>query len=84
LSGFFYRVDAKAAGSTVGLEHHAVALAGAHETQSTLTFTQLAGTRTDIALDAAVAEDMPVAGGMRVAGSLIDVFHALEPGGKQL
>src|SRR5262249_18705447 len=55
------RVDAEAARAPVGREHDLVALARPDEAEAALPVAQLALTRTDVALEAAVRERVPVA-----------------------
>jgi hypothetical protein len=56
----FDRVDAKARRAPIGSEHHLIALPRAHEAQASLTFVQPATARTDVALDAAILQDVPI------------------------
>jgi hypothetical protein len=81
---FFDGVHAEPAGTSIGLEHHARALAPAHEAQSPLPIPQLAGARAHIALHPAVGQGMPVAGGDRVGWVFVQVFHGIEPEGERL
>src|SRR5262249_32082542 len=67
------RVDAKARGAAVGGEHHAVALAHAHEARSALPLVQAAVARAQVALQPAVVEQMPPAADV---GTLDDGAHA--------
>src|SRR5262249_42348568 len=57
------RVDAEAARAPVAREHDLAVLAGADEAEAALALPQLAGARADVALDPAVVEAVPVAGG---------------------
>src|SRR3546814_18219035 len=59
---FLDRIDAEARRAAPGGQHQIVAAAGAHETQAALALLQLAFARTDIALQAAVGQPVPVAG----------------------
>jgi hypothetical protein len=56
------RIDAKPAGPPVGREYDLTAFAGAHEAEAPLALLQFAKARTQIALDTAVVEAMPVFG----------------------
>ena len=63
IQGFFFDgIDAKAAGAAITGQYDSIIVAGAHETQSLLAFVELAVTGTDIALDAAILQLMPVMG----------------------
>src|SRR5205809_5921435 len=64
------RIDTEAARSAVRRENDLVILAGSHEAESALPLAQLAGTGTDVTLDAAVIEGVPVLRGDGRAGSL--------------
>ena len=57
---FLDRVDAETARTPVGGEYEFVPLAGADETEPTLTVLQAAKTRTQIALQATVIHRMPI------------------------
>jgi hypothetical protein len=57
-------VDAEAGAAPVGGEHDAVAGALAHEAGAALAVAQLAVARAEVALDAAVVEDVPPAAGV--------------------
>src|SRR5690606_24155303 len=59
----FDRVHAEPARAAVRGEHDALAVARPHEAEPALPRMQLAVARADVALDAAVVEPMPVAGG---------------------
>ena len=61
---FLDRVDTKARRPSVSGENHLIANAAAHETCSTLSLVKLAIARTQIALDTAVVELVPVLGWM--------------------
>src|SRR6185436_1141748 len=54
------RVDAVSTRATVRGEHDLPALGGAHEAETALALVELARARTDVALDAAVGERVPV------------------------
>ena len=58
------RVDAETGRSAIRGEHHAPAFHGAHEARAALAFVQPAVARTEVALDAAVRERVPPAGGI--------------------
>jgi hypothetical protein len=58
------RVDAEARAAAVGAQHHRVAHALAHEAQAALAFVQLAVARAQVALDAAIVQHVPPAGGV--------------------
>ena len=68
------RVQAEAAGAPVAGQHDLPAGPGTHEAQAPLAVAQLARTRAQVALDAAVRQLVPVAGGHREA------VHALHDG----
>src|SRR5690242_2054601 len=72
------RVDAEPTRPAVAGEHDLVVESGADEAQAALALTQFAGTRTDIALDPAVVEAMPVRGG---DGERVEGHDALHPPG---
>src|SRR5262249_17748628 len=56
-------VDAEATGAAVGGQHDLIVLAGADEAEAALPLVQLAVTRAQVALDAAVVGAVPVASG---------------------
>jgi hypothetical protein len=57
---FFYRVDTVATGTTIGGKHNFAIQTGAHKTQATLTFVKFTFTRTKVALNTPVTEEVPV------------------------
>src|SRR5690606_22546874 len=59
-------IDTEPAGASVAGEHHCTVDARAHEAQAALALLHPACPRTQVALDPAVSERMPVAGGDRV------------------
>ena len=75
------RVDTEPARVSIGREHDSVDvvdhLAGSHETHPALTVAELAGTRTDVALDSTVVELMPVLGRDRelLHRTLFSTYH---------
>jgi hypothetical protein len=54
------RVDGEATGTTVGSEDDPVFLPSPHETEAPLALAQPAGSRADVALNAAIGEIVPV------------------------
>ena len=69
VEGFlFNRINAETAGPAVAGEHDLAVVAAAHEAQALLALVQLAEAGTDIALDPAIIEDVPVAGGKKLGG----------------
>ena len=58
---FFNRVNAEAAGATVSGQDDFIALARPHKAEALLAIAQFAEARTDIALDPAVFQRMPIA-----------------------
>jgi hypothetical protein len=57
---FFYRIDAIAAGTTIGGEDYPAIQAGTHKTQAPLALVKFAFARAEITLDAAIVEKVPV------------------------
>jgi hypothetical protein len=55
------RVDTEPAGATVGRGHHLIALPGAHEAQAPLALLEMAVARAQIALNAPVIPQVPIA-----------------------
>ena len=56
----FDRIDAEPRGAPVGGQYHLLAFAHAHEAGAALAVAQLAITRAQIALDAAIIQPVPV------------------------
>jgi hypothetical protein len=65
----FDRIDTEAAGAAIGIKFDFAAFDATHEAQAALTFVHAAFTRTDVALNAAVLESVPMLSGMN--------FHCL-------
>ena len=61
---FFDRVDANATGAAIGGQHHPIALARTHEAERTLAFMQPAEAGTEIALNSAIGEFVPISAKM--------------------
>src|SRR5262249_51451260 len=74
------RVEAEAGRSPVGGQRDLVVLAGAHEAEAPLALVQLAVARTDVTLDAAVRQRVPMATGNAFQSSLVG--HRLAPRGQ--
>ena len=66
----FNGIDTEAARSAIGIEFDLAALDAAHETQAALALVHAAFARTDVALNAAVFESVPVLGGMNFHRSM--------------
>jgi len=56
------RINAEAAGTTVGGQNDLIVLIGTHETETMLAFVQLAEAGTEIALDPAILQPVPILG----------------------
>ena len=59
------RIDAKSARSTVCKQFDFTSFDAAHEAKTALAFVHFARTRTDVALDATLINNMPMACGVR-------------------
>ena len=59
---FLNRVDTKTGRAAVGGQNDLIVLIGTHETQTMLAFVQLAEAGTEIALDPAILQPVPILG----------------------
>jgi hypothetical protein len=57
---FFNRIDAKATGASVGHQDNLPILAGPHEAKPALIVMQFAQSWAEVALNAAIVQDMPI------------------------